>query len=189
ELRIVDRDDTLGLRDARLRTVKLAMVCPGHRGVDPHRQVGDAVWENEPVRRQCAHATDACSRCVSRSARPCAPDGRLRAHNAPTAATRMTTMASAIVGRMASTKACVNTAWATCWICWATCGGMPAGNVRLVPLCPRPTSRPAFAALLKPSTKGACAWAGNWVAKVTARLCRSVASWFCKRAPMAALPS
>ena len=70
-------------------------------------------------------------------------------------------MASAMVGRMASTKAWVKTAWATCWICCATCAGMPAGKARFVPLCPRPTSRPDFAALLKPSTKGACAWVGS----------------------------
>src|SRR5713101_870671 len=98
-----------------------------------------------------------CLRPATGSARA----ARLRTPRTPIAATSTTTIASAMLGRMASTNAWVKTACASRSSCWTICAGTPTGNCRLPPVWPRPTSRPWAAAWLKPSTKGARNWSGN----------------------------
>src|SRR5919204_85171 len=84
-------------------------------------------------------ATDAAASAPSATCCAWVMRPRFRAAMVPIAATRMTAMASAMVGRMASTKAWVKTRCATCWICCAICVGIPGGSETLVPVCPRPT--------------------------------------------------
>ena len=71
-------------------------------------------------------------------------------------------------------------------ICCAAAGGMLLGS--LAPVSPAPISNPFDDTLVNAATNASRYAAGNNVECATAWLCSVVASWFCKMAPMTALP-
>src|SRR5438874_13413364 len=71
-------------------------------------------------------------------------------------------------------------------ICCAAAGGMLLGS--LAPVSPAPISNPFDDTLVNAATNVSRYAAGNDVECATAWLCSVVASWFCKMAPITALP-